>query len=199
MKAGRRYESWTNGYFFPWRGPEYIYTTTVAQEIAKQPYRPNVYCEYNSKDAKKEANLAGHGLPNKKLKARSRTDIIINGKDDVPRHAIEVKRRVRRIGQVDKDINRLADLVASKNTTTIRSGISLFFLCEWAASRSEAKEKLENYRFLIPDARDALKSRRLNYRVNLVKADKIKIYEDGRELHWAWTSAALVVRPASSE
>ena len=221
MTAGRRYERWTNGYIFPWKAPEYIYTTTVAQEIAKEPYSPRVYYEYRSKYAKSEANIAGHGLRNKELKDLSRTDIIIDGKDDVPRHAIEVKRRVWTIHQITKDINRLADLVASKETTRIRSGICLFFLCSWADSRSEAKEKLKNTLeenfarsatdrraselgsgFLISGAHNALKGRR-DYQVNLSKADKLAynlgINEDEREFHWAWTSAALVVKPARSK
>ena len=219
MKAGRSYKRWTNGYFAPWRGPEYIYTTTVAQEIAKQPYSPRVYCEYRSKYAKSEANLAGHGFPNRELTALSRTDILIAGKDDFPRHAIEVKRRVWTTTQVQKDIHRLADFVPSENAISIRSGICLFFLCYDASTRSEAKEKLENKLeenlarsvtdrraferddpgFLITGVRKTLK-RRKNYRVSLLKGNEIAIYESEYEpKSWAWTSVALVVKPPRSE
>ena len=218
MKAGRRYEDWTIGYFAPWRGPEYIYTTTVAQEIAKQPYRPNVYCEYNSKDAKKGSNLTHHRLPNRQLGDGSRTDILITGSDDKFRHAIEVKKRVWNSSIIAIDMKRLADLVVRKNATTIRSGISIFFICYEGDSRRKAKEKLETKLkencarsatdrrasepdgpgFLISGAREALKNHN-ECQVNLHKSDDIAIYEEDQFTYWAWTSAALVVKPARSK
>ena len=211
MKAGRDYEKWTYGFFPPWKAPEYIYTTTVAQKIAKQPYRPNVYCEYNSKDAKKGSNLTHHRLPNRELGDRSRTDILITGQDDIFRHAIEVKKRVWNSSIIATDIKRLADLVVRKKATTILSGISIFFICYEGDSRSKAREKLENsleknlvryetddrYAWLIRGARNALKDHK-ECQVNLHKSDEIAFYED-QFTYWAWASAALVVKPAISK
>ncbi len=51
--------------------------------------------------------------------------------------------------------------------------------------------------FLVSGARNALKGR-MDYRIDVFEADELaygfEVKEDQSELHWAWTSAALVVK-----
>lgn len=220
-EAGKNYCTWTNDYVAPWKAPEYIFTTAIAQKIAARPFSHGVYCEFNSKEAMYWANKRKFGRNLSKLTDGSRTDILVTTKaDDTFRQIIEVKRRVWTSAQIKVDVNRICDVLGPRGNSTIKSGLSIFLLCYEGDTEKEAKENLskaveanrlskfqrdkaesKNRRdyWLIDGGEEAVKFRKLKFKFELVHSTKPRVWKDSDNKYWAWNPYGLLLTPTKAE
>ncbi len=211
--AGFSYEKWTKGNYAPWQAPEYIYTTNIAQSVAALPFKPGVYCEYNSKDAISWANKASFGRRLAKLTSRSRSDILVANANDDFRYIIEVKKRVWSKTKIENDVGRIPDIIVPNKASTVSSGASVFFVCYSGESQKDARGKLDEFitansknysdvkrydtdAWLIRGAKEYLGSRKFSVKLHVDNIIRQYVaVGDDEETDWAWTSCALEIKP----
>lgn len=213
MTAGVQYEKWTKGNYAPWQAPEYVYTTSIAKSVAGLPFKPGVYCEFNSAKAISWANKEEFGRKLAKLTRKSRSDILVTNANDDFKYLIEVKRRVWTKNVLKNDMVRIPDLIGPKKASTISSGASVFFICYSGKTEKDARDSLDSFltenrknltdlkkyranAWLIRGAREYLKRRKFNVKLRPGPIVRKYVSEvDGEKCVWAWTACALEVKP----
>lgn len=119
------YETWSDGEWL-WNAPEYFITVKIAEHISKLDGRKYITLEDNVETT---LNLAkAKGTKSDVSRKNGRFDIVVWGKNGRPRGIIEVKNNVYRAKKIEKDIERIREVLKRKKSkSTIKFGLIAFY------------------------------------------------------------------------
>ena len=129
VRAQEDYEAWSGGYWL-WTAPEYMQTVYIAKEISTIPGRGYLTLESGITGTMEDAGGFGKGKLPKSVPSGGRTDITLRSAKGTPRAVIEVKRHVRTVGDIEKDIERIRTMLRNKDNT-LKFGLIAFYTSCW--------------------------------------------------------------------
>jgi len=139
VKSFNEYQDWAGERL--WNAPEYLLTVNIAKKLWKNNGKKFITLEDKIEETLKIAKSKSSKNRNStKMRANGKADIIVwSYKNGRPKGIIEVKNYTPRLGKIQKDIDRIIEML--KEDSKIEFGISTFFIDD--DCKVNAKENLQ--------------------------------------------------------
>jgi len=180
------YQKWSGGEWL-WNAPEYFITVKIAENIAKINGNKYITLEDNVNYILDLSNANNKGQVADTARGNGRSDIVIWWANGKPRAIIEVKNAVFRLDKITHDIDRIEEVLKSKQfETSLQFGLIAFYI-DRNYKTGNAKEKIEERIYKIYDE---ITEQYPNISCKLIARKKETIKDDND----AWASVVFLFK-----